>query len=100
MTKHPCGALPVRSFLLSVWYCDHHQAFFAHAGHYVEDGTGPLDFTEQALVEFGPFDDLPTVHAWIRAQWESWEPVRDAQAPPGAPRRRSDDAALGSRATP
>jgi hypothetical protein len=70
--SHPCGALPVSGFSLGVWYCHHHQAFFAHASGYEERAKGVLDPTLAAAVEFGPFDTLEDVHGWIRRSWDAW----------------------------
>lgn len=75
MTIHPCGALPVRSFMLNVWHCEHHQAFFARCHTFTETGSDELTEHQHAEIEWGPFDTLPDLHAWIRAQWDAWPPV-------------------------
>jgi hypothetical protein len=76
MTHHPCGAVPVRGWILSVWHCECHQAFWASATSYVQSGGDSVEQADHAGIEFGPFDDLPTIHAWIREQWLRWDPVR------------------------
>lgn len=70
MTKHPCGALPVVGWSLIVWWCVHHQAWWATAywTNQTDDGR-TLDFEAQSSVEFGPFDDRADIETWMAGQW-------------------------------
>lgn len=72
-THHPCGSLPVHGWNLGVYWCEHHQTFFAHAGSYVQrgDGAEPTDHTASTL-DLGPFDDVEAVQSWMRQQWVAY----------------------------
>jgi len=71
MLHHPCGSLPVSGLSLGVWYCHHHQAFFATMMVYTErDGDEP-ERVAGGNVEWGPFDTPEDVQRWIAdaAHW-------------------------------
>lgn len=72
MSHHPCGALPIWSWSPTVWYCGRHMAWFARCYSFVEHGQVETPtLLEHAVMEWGPFDDLTDVQAWLRVQWEA-----------------------------
>jgi hypothetical protein len=69
-THHPCGALPVVGMTINVWYCVHHQAWFASSSAYRQRSDEDIEFVgEPRRVEFGPFDDRADLEAWMAAAW-------------------------------
>jgi hypothetical protein len=67
-TQHPCGELPVSGFHLDVWYCAHHQAFWAQAHSTTEDGETPPQELGRTTQQFGPFDSDQDVTNWAQRQ--------------------------------
>lgn len=60
----PCGALPVRSCVISLHYCETHGGWSAHSysSRQASEDPGPTDASH---VEFGPFDDEYAVLSWV-----------------------------------
>lgn len=68
-SEHPCGAVPVSSWNVNVWYCHQHQCYFASSGGHTEKGTGDFTIDTRAVrVQFGPFDTATDVQHWIQSQ--------------------------------
>ncbi len=61
---HPCGNLPVSGLTLSVWYCHHHQAYFAIRSRYTQTNDVDLVSDEYDRIEWGPFDTWDDVVDW------------------------------------
>lgn len=69
-THHPCGTLPVVGWALTVWWCVHHQAWWASAYWYDQRDDGEhLEFARRSAVEFGPFDDRADIERWMAGEW-------------------------------
>lgn len=67
--EHPCGAVPVSQWSVTVWYCHAHQRYFAASGGYTETSLdGMFTTTKHVDVEFGPFDTATDVQHWVQAQ--------------------------------
>jgi len=73
-TDHPCGALPVHGWNLSLWWCVHHQAYWATAMSYVQNDDEDLLVTHGRSLSFGPFDTLADVERWLQGQWLEMKP--------------------------
>ena len=71
--SHPCGSLPVRGWNLSLWWCEHHQAYWATATSYRQHADDePMD-VEHRGAEFGPFDTPEDVERWLQQAWSAWK---------------------------
>lgn len=65
--KHPCGALPSRSFSALVTWCVPHQAYLLQLGSWSQHGDDVTD-ARHLTVEFGPFDGPADVRAAL-VEW-------------------------------
>lgn len=65
---HPCGGLPISQWHVTVWYCHHHQAYFASSGSFDDTGADELQHRSYQSVEFGPFDNSTDVQHWVQSQ--------------------------------
>ena len=81
--SHPCGSLPVRGWTLSLWWCEHHQAYWAAATSYRQDRADTFLDTDHERVEFGPFDSPEDVERWLQTRWSAWK--RAPLPSPGMP---------------
>ncbi len=70
MTQHPCGALPVAGLSLSVWYCQHHQAWWASAMTYDQQTDGEPVVRHAHSYSWGPFDTAEDVQRWLAKRVE------------------------------
>lgn len=77
---HPCGAVPVSGWSVSIWYCHHHQAYWGMVLRYTDSGHQAGAVSESTPVEWGPFDTWEMVQEWIA----DVAPV-DGLAPPPLP---------------
>jgi hypothetical protein len=68
---HPCGAVPVSTWSVSIWYCHEHQQWWASHLAYVEAGRGDPRVHRDAEVQFGPFDD----HEDVSIHLQRWLPT-------------------------
>lgn len=68
--RHPCGALPITSFHLSVYYCHAHMAWFARAATWQQRDDVDVVEVNPSEMEWGPFDDAADVLAWLRSHLE------------------------------
>lgn len=51
--------------MTTIWFCHHHQAYFANHSTYTETGSGgPIEHTSD-YVTFGPFDSSTDVLQWL-----------------------------------
>lgn len=76
--RHPCGSTPVHTLSVSLWHCEHHQAWFGCVQRLHQDGddVAQLSYDE---VELGPFDTTQDALEWAAAALGS------AAAAPGVP---------------
>lgn len=66
---HPCGAVPVSQWHVTVWYCHTHEAYFAASGALRDVMDGDLGGKHKwTSVEFGPFDTATDVQHWVQSQ--------------------------------
>jgi len=68
---HPCGSLPIRSISTTVWYCEHHQAWFWSSLALREDGADEPTTLHSRSGEFGPFDAAADVIAHMQSLLET-----------------------------
>jgi len=66
--EHPCGALPVSGAHFNVWYCHHHQAYFADLDVVSQTADGELISHMFVSTQFGPFDSSTDVLEWLILQ--------------------------------
>lgn len=62
--EHPCAALPVSVWSVSVTYCHYHQAYSAHYMVTTQTSDGAVDLNESASIAFGPFDSSTDAQNW------------------------------------
>lgn len=66
MAEHSCTIGMANSHLsISVWYCQHHQAFWASAHTHSVDADGNMTGHTADSIEFGPFDSSTDVVEWL-----------------------------------
>ncbi len=63
--SHPCGSLPISGLCISVWYCHHHQAYFASRSRYTQRSNDMPETQEYTHREWGPFDTWEDVTDWV-----------------------------------
>lgn len=66
---HPCGNLPVTGLSVSLWYCHHHQAWWACVDEYLQDRGDP-EYESCRATQFGPFDSTEDVFIWVSRRLE------------------------------
>lgn len=86
-SREPCGSVPTDGINVSAYYCHHHQAWTAWVSAHTQTGEDEFSFGDHIRQEFGPFDTVTEVLAWIQQRTvEVVHAVEQARADAQAPR--------------
>lgn len=64
MSEHPCGGLPIRQFILSVFHCQSCEATWYSLQESEWHSDEPSEQRYHSM-EFGPFDHADMIHSHL-----------------------------------